>query len=305
LGVTGPGSEARFDVAAGTLMRAAAEWYQPVGLAGLFVAPSAGVERRQGDGYAGRQWLTDYTQTAYDAGVDLGIEVANLFEWRAGYFVEHLDGRVVAGNAVVPLGDGAQRYFAMQATFDGQTGPTIPERGLYARARIRRFTHTAVAMPTLATPFAGVEPNDLMSGEADASVFVPVSRAGRVFIATAGGSSFRSTAVVNAFTLGGPFTLGALNSGELRGSNYLLATAGYFHQVHRFAQGAAGVVYAGGWLESGSTFERISGAGIKTNVSAGFVVETPLGPISAAASVGVDGRYRFYAGLGPLWPRSR
>ncbi len=302
-GVTGPGSEARFDVAAGTLLRAAAEWYQPIRRSGLFIAPSAGVERRQLNAFAGEQFLADYSQTAYDAGIDLGLVVGNRFEWRAGYFVEHLDGRTVVGDAVVPLADGSQRFVALQATYDGQTESTIPERGVYARARFRRFTHTTTAASTGTTGLARIDPNDLRSGEADASVFFPVSRGGRVFVGAGGGSSFGSTAVVNTFTLGGPFALGALNNGELRGSNYLMATAGYFHQIYRFAQGAAGVVYAGGWLESGATFERFSRAAVKTNVSGGFVLETPLGPISAAASVGLDGRYRFYAALGPLLHR--
>jgi hypothetical protein len=42
---------------------------------------------------------------------------------------------------------------------------------------------------------------------------------------------------------------------------------------------------------------------VKTNLSGAFVLESPLGPISVGASVGLDGRYRFYAGLGPLFHR--
>lgn len=299
-GVTGHGSEARLDVAIGTIMRAAGEWYQPIGHSGLFIASYAGADERQFNAFEGQQFRGEYRQTVYHAGVDAGFTMGNTLEWRAGYTVEHLDGRTLVGDALLPQADGWQRYFAVQATYDGQTGPTIPERGLFARARLRRFTHTIAATST-ATP--GVEPNDMLSGEVDASVFVPVGRAGRVFVRTAGGSSFGSTALVNTFTLGGPFALGALNIGELRGSNYWLATAGYFHQVYRFAQGAAGTVYAGGWIENGAMFERFSGAAVKTNVSGGFVVETPLGPISAGASVGLDGRYRFYAGLGLLLHR--
>lgn len=302
-GVTGQGSEARFDVAVGTIMRAAGEWYQPVGHAGLFIASYAGADERQFNAFDGQQFRAEYRQTVYHAGVDAGFTTGTDVEWRAGYTVEHLDGRTLIGDAVLPTVDGSQRYFALQATYDGQTGPTIPERGVFARARLRRFTQTAAAASTGMTATPRVEPNDMLSGEVDASVFLPVSPMGRVFVRAEGGSSFGSTALVNAFTLGGPFALGALNTGELRGSNYWLATAGYFHQVYRFAQGAAGSVYAGGWVESGATFERFSGAAVKTNVSGGFVIDTPLGPISAGASVGLDGRYRFYAGLGPLLHR--
>ena len=302
-GVTGHGSEARLDVAAGTIMRAAGEWYQPVGHTGLFISSYAGVERHQFNVFEGQQFVAEYRQTVSNAGIDAGLMIGNVLEWRAGYAVEHFDGLTLVGDAVLPTIDGSQRYFGLQATYDGQTGPTIPERGVYARGRLRRFTHVAAATSTDIGGTPRVEPNDLLSGEADASVFVPVSRAGRVFLRAAGGSSFGSTAVVNTFTLGGPFRLSALNIGELRGSNYLLATAGYFHQVYKFAQGAAGIVYAGGWLENGAMFERFSGAAVETNVSGGFVVETPLGPILAGASVGLDGRYRFFAELGPLMHR--
>jgi NTE family protein len=302
-GLTGHGSEARLDVAAGTIIRAAGEWYQPVGHAGLFIASYAGAEERQFNAFEGQQYRAEYRQTVYNAGVDAGYTMGNVLEWRAGYTVEHIEGQTIIGDAALPTMDGSQRYVALQATFDGQTGPTIPERGVFARARLRRFTQTIApaSIEIIGAPHA--EPHDMVSGDVDASVFFPVSRAGRVFVGAAGGSSFGSTALVNAFTLGGPFALGALNMGEQRGSNYWLATCGYFHEVYRFAQGAAGAVYTGGWLESGATFERFSGAAVNTNVSGGFVVETPLGPILAAASVGLDGRYRFYARLGPLLHR--
>ena len=37
-----------------------------------------------------------------------------------------------------------------------------------------------------------------------------------------------------------------------------------------------------------------------TNVTAGFVLESPIGPVFAGASFGLDGRYRVYFSLGPI-----
>jgi outer membrane translocation and assembly module TamA len=37
-----------------------------------------------------------------------------------------------------------------------------------------------------------------------------------------------------------------------------------------------------------------------TNVTAGFMLESPIGPVFAGTSVGVDGRYRVYFSLGPI-----
>jgi NTE family protein len=303
-GVTGQGSEARLDLAAGTIMRTAGEWYQPLGTAGLFISTSAGVERRQFNVFDSQRYSAEYRQTVANAGVDAGLMIGNRMEWRAGYAVEHEDGETLIGAALLPTADGAQRYFEAHVTYDGQTGPTIPESGMFLQGRLRRFTRVASATDAgLASISPRIEPDNLLSGEAEGSVFFPVSREGRVLVGGAGGSSFGSTALVNAFSLGGPFALGALNVGELRGSNYLLATAGYFHKVYQFAQGAAGTVYVGSWIESGAVFEKFRRAGVQTDLSGGLVVETPLGPISAAVSMGVGGRYRFYAGLGPLLAR--
>ena len=201
----------------------------------------------------------------------------------------------------MPVTDGAQRYFQLQATYDNQDGPMLPSRGFFGRARVRQFTRTAAAM--LPAGSAASDPDTLLSAEAEASLFSPVSADGRIFVHAAGGSSFGSTVQVNAFTLGGPFRLGALNIGELRGSNFVLAGAGYFHRLYRFAQGAAGSVHVGAWVETGSAFERFSRASFTTDVSGGVVVVTPLGPISAGVSVDSSGRYRVYAGLGPLLHR--
>jgi hypothetical protein len=184
--------------------------------------------------------------------------------------------------------------------FDNQDNPVVPERGLYARAQARKFTATArVALPE---PYAAnPEPDDLLSADATGSVFVPAWGKGRFFLAAAGGSSFGDTTVVNAFTLGGPLALSALQTDELRGSNFVLGHAGYFHEIARIFEGAAGRLYLGAWVENGATFERLAQAQIRTNISGGLIMETVLGPAFLVGSVGTDGRHRVYVGLGPVF----
>ncbi len=53
----------------------------------------------------------------------------------------------------------------------------------------------------------------------------------------------------------------------------------------------------------GTTFERWRDATFRTNVSAGFLLDSPIGPIFTGASVGRDGRYRVYFSLGRFLPR--
>ena len=124
---------------------------------------------------------------------------------------------------------------------------------------------------------------------------------GKVAVKTfPGGTSFGDTTVVNAFSLGGPFQLGAYYPGELRGSNAVVANLGYFHELARFAEGTIGRLWFGGLVEEGSAFEQWSAAKFHTNVTTGFVLESPIGPVFAGASFGLDGRYRVYFSLGPI-----
>ena len=65
---------------------------------------------------------------------------------------------------------------------------------------------------------------------------------------------------------------------------------GYFHELARFAEGTIGRLWFGGWIDEGSAFEELSAATFYTNVTAGFVLESPIGPVFAGTSVGLDGR---------------
>jgi outer membrane translocation and assembly module TamA len=97
--------------------------------------------------------------------------------------------------------------------------------------------------------------------------------------------------------------MGAFNNDELRGSHYAMASVGYVHELARIFEGALGRVYLGGWVESGNAFEEWKGVRFETNVSAGLMIETPLGPGFLTASLGEGGRHRFYVGIGPVFDK--
>jgi outer membrane translocation and assembly module TamA len=79
-----------------------------------------------------------------------------------------------------------------------------------------------------------------------------------------------------------------------------VANLGYFHELARLAEGTVGRLWFGSWIDEGSAFEQASSARFHTNVTAGFVLESPIGPVFAGTSVGLDGRYRVYFSLGPF-----
>jgi NTE family protein len=296
--VAGRNSEGRLDVSLGNTLAASAEVYRPVGRSGFFVEPRAFALRRDTPVFEEDGYVAEYREYHAGASFDAGFTAAYRFESRVGYTYDHLRMDVRIGDSALPSVNGPQQYLSAQVKFDGQTGPTIPDRGLYVKADLRQFFEVPDVVTLDSTRAA--DPDRMVSGRMQFTLFNPVGRRGRVLVGGSGGSSFGDTTVVNAFALGGPFQLGAFYPGELRGSNAVVANLGYFHELARFAEGTIGRLWFGSLVEEGSAFERWSAAKFYTNFTAGFVLESPVGPLFAGASVGLDGRYRVYFSLGPI-----
>jgi len=298
--VLGTGSEARVDLGVGNVLQASGEIVRPMGQTGLFAAPRVYLSRRDTPVFRGDTYTAEYRE--YDAGAafDVGFRTSRWFESRLGVAAEHLRRDVRVGASDLPSVKGPQRYASFGVVFDGQTGPTLPERGLYLKVNVRRFFE----VPGIRTPGgqAVADPDRLWSGRGVVSAFAPLGRNGRLFFRGAGGSSFGETATVNGFALGGPFDLGAYYPNELRGSNFAVANVGYFREISRFVEGAIGRLSVGAWVDGGDAFERFADAKFRMNLSGGFLLESPIGPIFAGASVGRNGRYRVYFSLGRILP---
>jgi NTE family protein len=132
-----------------------------------------------------------------------------------------------------------------------------------------------------------------------ANRFWSIGPANRLFVYGGIGTSFDDTPLPpDQFSLGTPFRLGAYGAGELRGSHYFVATAGYLRRVGRLPDFIGGPVFAGGWLENGDAFEEWEHAGWRSNGGAGLVMDTLVGPVVLAGSWSFDGRWRTYLGIG-------
>jgi NTE family protein len=296
-----PGSEVRLDAGVGQTTRLAAEWMLAVGSRGLFVAPRTAYSRVDTNLFVGNDYVSQYRRVSRDGGLDVGYSSGRSLELRAGYARERLDAKVRIGERVLPDASGAQSYWRVRGVFDGQRSPVIPDRGLYVRAELREFIETPQL--TLASSATAKEPDDLRTGEGYVSYAQRLGRTRRLVVSGAGGTAFGDTALVNGFALGGPLTMTALQRDAWRGSNYLFSSVAYFHEVSRIVEGAGGRIHVGGWIESGTVFERLRTAQIRSSVSVGVIAETVVGPAFVMCGVGTDGHYRVYAGLGPIFRR--
>ena len=299
--VLGAGSEGRLDISVGNTMAASAEVYRPINGTGLFLSPRVFAERRDAPLFVDETYTAEYRRRSAGAELDAGFAAGRVFEARFGYAWEQLSFTKRIGENTLPFVDGMQQFATVRAVFDNQTGPTIPQRGVYLWTDLRRYFRIAdVASPDGATM---AEADRAWSGEGQGTWYHPLGSRGRLFVGGGGGTWFGHTALANPFTLGGPFELGAYYTGELRGSNYLLANLGYFHEIARLAEGALGRLYVGAWIDEGATFEHLNEAKFQTNANAAFVLESPLGPVFVGGSVGAQGRYRIYVGIGPFLRR--
>ena len=101
--------------------------------------------------------------------------------------------------------------------------------------------------------------------------------------------------------MGGPLRLGAYNIGEFRGDHYGVLTAGYLRGVGRLPDFLGGPIFGGGWVETGSAFDDIDNAKLRTNVSLGMLADTLIGPVMLGGSFDFSGAWRYYIGVGRLF----
>ncbi len=293
----GSGSELRLDAEAGTRLRLGGELFQPLPGTGLFLAPRAEITSSHENAFLGEALRSEYRVGRAGAGLDVGLLSGARTEARVGLDVQRVVRRITFGTPAFPGVNGTQQFASFRLTFDAQDDAVVPSRGLYARVEARQYLKGARLES--ADGFGIVREDDRMrSAEIDLSLFLPMSTDGRLFIRGAAGSSFGTRTTVNAFTLGGPFRVGSVNTGEVRGSHFALGNLGYLHRVARLAEGTLGALYAGGWIDYGGAFERTGSARFRTCFNGGFILRSPLGPVLLAASVDTKGRPRVALGVG-------
>jgi len=297
----GVGSEIRLDGILGTRQGIAGEIYEPIGRTRLFVVPRLYFDRYGRNAFSEDRMVGEYRVKRAGAGIDVGVNAGRRAELRVGYEFADVRSHLRIGNPVLPEAEGTERFASMRFVFDGQNSPVVPSQGVFLSTEVARYFATAHPVSTAQplTVFTG--PSQFWQGEISGLWMTRVHGQDRLFGRFGAGTSFGDEPLFNDFSLGGPLRMGAFNSDELRGANYLFGAGGYLKRVGRTADVLGGNIYVGGWLEAGSAFQRWSTANWHSNVSAGVILETLLGTVFAGGSVGFDGHRRLYVSIGPLF----
>jgi NTE family protein len=297
----GRGSEVRLDFVVGTRQGLGVELFRPFLARWLFAAPRAFLSHGTRNLFLEGTQVGEYGLTRGGAGFDVGLLGGRSAEFRVGAELVGTNATLRVGGPLLPEVSGRERSVSAQFTYDGQDTPVVPSRGTHLRARIRRF----FAAPDVVgerTVVAAIEnPDRFTQAEADALSVFSFTQKDRLFTRVAAGTSFDDRPYFNDFSLGGPFRMSAFRNDELRGAHYGLALAGYLRQLPRPPAWVGGHAYLAAWVEAGSAFASRDAATWHTDLSAGLIIDSLIGPIFAGGSAGRDGHHRLYIALGPLF----
>lgn len=281
------GAEWRTDVSIGSRTALSSEYDRPLGATRYFVTPRVLVERASQNVYQNEHRVAEYVSDRALAGFDVGYRFGRENELRSGVEIGHINAEVHVGNPFLPRLQGVVSRVFFRWKHDGQDSPIVPRRGLNLAAEGSWYSKSPGANKRFP------------QAEARGSAFFPVDQRGSLFTVFSGGTTFHDNAPpAQAFTLGGPFRLGALGLDERRGNHFVYTSAGYIREIFRTSPPFGTRVHLGAWYEVGKVFEGVPPHGYYSNGSLGIVMETPLGPLFLGGSLGEEGRRKLYFKLG-------
>ena len=296
--VLGDGSELRLDLTLGSEPGARAAWYRPIGATPFFIEPIAQANTSRVSIISDDRIMAEYGRRRIAAGIDLGMNPGRVSEIRLGIRGGRSDANVRLGAPDLPEIDGTEVTANGMWTYDTQDDPLLPSRGIHLVSTLTRYLRSPAA-----PLHSDRSSENLTQFESVATWFSPLrgNSGRRVFAFAGAGTSFDGhPLVIDQFSLGGPARLTAFGFGEARGDHYGYAGAGYMHRVFRLPDFLGRSVFAAGWIETGSAFDHPSDAKIAGHASGTIIADTLIGPIFAGASAGIDGKSRFYIGIGRI-----
>jgi NTE family protein len=288
-------SELRVDFGIGSGISTGAQLYQPLFSSPWFATLDAGYSRVTERFFVDGEAAAEYRIERVAVAGGIGYEVSENLEIRTAVVFGNVDAAVRIGDPLLPDVGGEETSMRLRATWDSMDSPMIPSRGLRVILDASKYLETANiedgSFPGESTPYRG---------ELRVAFAKSIRGRDRIVGSLAGGTTFGDDVTPPyQFTVGGLFRLGAYDPGELRGNGYATAAAGYLLSIGRLSDIVGGGLYLGSWLEVGSVFDSPDEE-LKSDVTAGLIAETFLGPVFLGASVGADGG-RAYITLAPLF----
>jgi len=288
------GGEWRNDLLFGSTNLGATEFYQPIRQSRFFVAPYAFASKYSRNSFTGLTRVAVFGDERSGGGLDIGFDSGRRGEVRVGY--ELFDGKLspLIAATGLPIVHGSTGLFRARYVWDGQDSPSVPSSGSRVVASLSRVLQSP-GMPRAMTQL-----------DVQTSNLLPLGPKTSLFVNASGGTSFSGSAgPFHAFTLGGPFHLGAYLSDEFIGNHYAYASLGFRRELYRLPTFVGRRIYWGGWYEAGSAFGTSAGdpgpVVVRGSFNIGIIADTIVGPIAIAPSVSPTGQSRVNFSIGRLF----
>lgn len=259
------------DLQVGTTNRLRGELFQPLGLKGnWFVAPVLQVGSRTVPVYRESRKVAEFRVRERTAGLDVGYELGEWGELRAGLHRGREKGEVISGEQVYPHQSLGQGKLRLSAVIDRLDSPYFPRRGFSARL--------------LGEWHDGRFGSDLDYRYAEFDASWAGSRGPHTLLLglIAAGSPDRELPSAGRYTLGGLFRLSGYRYGELAADQVVLASASYYRRISTLPEAIGRGVYLGGTLEWGTLRNYALDAespGARSSLSVYLGADTVLGPL--------------------------
>jgi NTE family protein len=286
------GSEWRLDGSIGSQILFGAEYYKLLGSSKFFVAPRAQYSRTKTGVFEEKDQIAEYEIDRSLAAADIGYNFSPRSELRLGFEIGNVDASVRIGDPVLPRIEGKYDLVETRWTYDGVDSPVVPTQGVRLNTFAAWYFDAPVEVPA-------VSDEEFPQVDARSAVFLPLGRKSTLFLLGEGGTTFDKDApVVQKFTLGGLFRMGALSRDEFRGNHLFYGSVGYLYKIANLPPLIGEKLTAGIWYESGSTFDDPDDIDTLHGATAGIIAETFLGPFFLGGSAGEGGRTNFYFAIG-------
>jgi NTE family protein len=288
------GAELLTDVQVGSDPKVVSEFYQPLNASRTwFIAPSARIEARDLQIFDRNVQVADFRDREAEADFDIGRNLGNWGEIRAGFHRTNGATRVRFGDPSLVESNYNNGELFFKFSYDKLDNVHFPRDG-------QSFTFQWDANRSdLGADFASdkIQADWLMARSSGRNTVLLWASAG----STVDGN-IKPTALPDFFSLGGFFNLSGLAPSSLIGPHYAVARGIYFRRVSRGGEGFFEFpVYVGTSLEIGNTWNHrgeISFASANKDASLFVAFDTYLGPVYLGSGYDTAGHSAFYLFLG-------
>jgi NTE family protein len=288
------GAELLTDVQIGSDPKVVSEFYQPLNATRTwFIAPSARIEARDLQIFDKNVPVADFRDREAEADFDVGRNLGNWGEIRAGFHRTNGATRVRFGDPslVEQQYNNGEMFFKF--SYDRLDNVHFPRDG-------QSFTMQWDANRTaLGADFASdkVQADWLMARSSGRNTVLLWASAGSTL-----DGNIKPTALPDFFSLGGFFNLSGLAPTSLIGPHYAIARGIYFRKIGRGGEGFFEFpAYIGASVEIGNTWEHrgdVSFASANKDASLFIAFDTFLGPVYLGSGYDTAGHNAFYLFLG-------